>query len=65
MKIYIDEKTCTDCEKCKAACPKGPRVYSIEEREGKKTCTLKDPSYYLGFRMCVTICIEDAIILKN
>ncbi|HEY3363091.1 MAG TPA: 4Fe-4S binding protein [Methanosarcina sp.] len=31
MKRYIDEKKCTGCGKCKTACPKGPRVYSVEE----------------------------------
>jgi Pyruvate/2-oxoacid:ferredoxin oxidoreductase delta subunit len=65
MKIYINNKKCTGCEKCKAACPKGPRVYSIEKSTGKKVCTLKDPSYCLGCRMCVTVCMEDAIALEN
>jgi ferredoxin len=37
MKIYIDEKKCTGCGKCKVACPKDPRVYSIEEKHGKRS----------------------------
>jgi NAD-dependent dihydropyrimidine dehydrogenase PreA subunit len=65
MKIYIDEKKCTGCGKCKAACPKGPRVYSIEEKHGREVCVLKDPSYCLGCRMCVTVCMEDVITLEN
>ena len=35
MKIYINKKKCTGCGKCKAACPEGPRVYSIEEKDRK------------------------------
>jgi len=65
MKIYIDEKKCTGCGKCKTACPKGPRVYSLEEKNGEKTCILKDPSYCLGCRMCTTVCMQDAITLEN
>ena len=65
MKIYIDEEKCTGCGKCKVACPKGPRIYSIEEKNGRKVCILKDPSYCLGCRMCVTVCMEDAITLEN
>jgi ferredoxin len=65
MKIYIDEQKCIGCGKCKAACPKGPRVYSIEEKDEKKVCILKDSSYCLGCRMCVNVCLEDAITLEN
>ncbi|MCO5384112.1 MAG: 4Fe-4S dicluster domain-containing protein [Methanosarcina barkeri] len=36
MKIYIDENKCTGCSKCKASCPKGPRIYSIEEKTEKR-----------------------------
>jgi ferredoxin len=45
MKIYIDEERCIGCGKCKTACPKGPRVYSIEEKHGKMVCVLNDSSY--------------------
>jgi NAD-dependent dihydropyrimidine dehydrogenase PreA subunit len=65
MKIYVDEEKCTGCGKCKPACPKGPRVYSIEEKNGKKVCVVKDPSYCLGCRMCTTVCMADAITLEN
>ncbi|AEH60462.1 4Fe-4S ferredoxin iron-sulfur binding domain protein [Methanosalsum zhilinae DSM 4017] len=65
MKIYIDKDRCTGCGACRRACPKGPRIYSIEEVEGKKIAVVKDPSYCLGCKMCTTVCKPDAITLEN
>ena len=65
MKIYIDEKKCTGCGACRAACPKGPRIYFIEEKDGRAVAVVKDPSWCLGCRLCVSVCMEDAITLEN
>jgi Fe-S-cluster-containing dehydrogenase component len=37
MKIYINNKKCTGCEKYKAACPRSPRIYSIDEKMEKRS----------------------------
>ena len=37
MKIYIDEENVQVGGACKAACPKGLRVYSIEEKKVKRS----------------------------
>ncbi|MCL7411450.1 MAG: 4Fe-4S binding protein [Methanosarcinaceae archaeon] len=65
MKIYINENKCTGCGACRRACPKGPRIYSMEEINGKIKAVVVDPSYCLGCRMCTTVCMADAITLVN
>jgi len=47
MKIYINNKKCTGCEKDKADCPRDPRIYSIDEKT-EKICILKGSSYSLA-----------------
>ncbi|HJH29042.1 MAG TPA: 4Fe-4S dicluster domain-containing protein [Methanosarcinaceae archaeon] len=65
MKIYIDENKCTGCGACRRGCPKGPRIYSIKDRNGKPKAMVIDPSYCIGCRMCTTVCLVDAITLVN
>ncbi|MDD2438735.1 MAG: 4Fe-4S binding protein [Methanosarcinaceae archaeon] len=65
MKIYIDEKKCTGCGACRAACPKGPRIYSLEKKGGRTVAIVKDPSWCLGCRLCLSVCMEDALTLKD
>ena len=65
MKIYIDENKCTGCGACRRVCPKGPRIYSIEEHSGKLKAVVLDPGFCLGCRMCTTVCLVDAITLVN
>jgi Pyruvate/2-oxoacid:ferredoxin oxidoreductase delta subunit len=64
MKIYINNKKCTGCEKDKADCPRDPRIYSIDEKT-EKICILKGSSYCLGCRIFVTVCLEDATPLRT
>jgi len=45
--------------------PERPESLLNRRKNGKKVCVLKDPSYCLGCKMCVTVCMEDAITLEN
>ena len=65
MQIFIDEDKCIGCGACRKSCPKGPRIYSIEEKEGRDVAVVLDPSYCLGCRICTTVCRVDAITLIN
>jgi ferredoxin len=65
MKITIDNNKCTGCGACRKACPKGPKIFLLKDRNGKKVAEVGDPSYCLGCRMCVSVCKPGAITLKN
>ncbi|MBU4372930.1 MAG: 4Fe-4S binding protein [Euryarchaeota archaeon] len=37
MDIIVDAEKCTSCGECIRACPKGPRIYRIVEKDGMQT----------------------------
>ena len=56
-RIEVDHERCTGCGLCKALCPKGPRVWEMEE--GK--AIVKDSTYCIMCGMCATRCPAGAI----
>nr|WP_230627381.1 hypothetical protein [Methanosarcina barkeri] len=41
------------------------QVLSSSKKDRSKVLRFKEPSYYLGCRMCVTVCMEDTTTLEN
>jgi NAD-dependent dihydropyrimidine dehydrogenase PreA subunit len=52
---------CTGCGLCREICPKGPRVWEIDGKEGRKRVVVKDESFCLRCGMCATRCPVQAI----
>jgi len=59
FEIIIDEK-CTGCGKCKAVCPKGPRVFEIMDDKA----VIKDVGSCLNCASCQAFCPVGAIKIK-
>ncbi len=64
IEVYIDTEKCTGCGECIRVCPKGPRIYRIVEKNGKKKAEVADVSFCMGCTTCVTACRAGAIRLK-
>ncbi len=66
IEIFIDEEKCTGCGECVRVCPKGPRIYRIAEKNGKKVAEVLDGSFCFGCTSCVTYCRPGAIkLIRN
>ena len=65
IEIFIDPEKCTGCGECVRVCPKGPRIYRIVEKNGKKVAELMDKSFCLGCTTCVASCPPKAIKLER
>jgi len=63
IEIFIDEEKCTGCGECVRMCPKGPRIFMIVEKNGKKVAEILDRSFCIGCGTCVSICKPGAIRL--
>lgn len=63
--IFIDEEKCTACGECIRVCPKGPRIFRIVEKEGKKVVEVLDRSFCIGCTTCLTACKPGAIRLER
>ena len=65
IEIFIDPEKCTGCGECVRVGPKGPRIYRIVEKNGKKVAELMDKSFCLGCTTCVASCPPKAIKLER
>ncbi|CAG0998976.1 MAG: 4Fe-4S binding protein [Candidatus Methanoperedens sp.] len=63
--IFIDEEKCTGCGECIRVCPKGPRIYRLIEKNGKKVAQVIDKSFCIGCTTCVSYCRPKAIRLER
>jgi len=59
MQIIIDTEKCTGCGKCKEACPKGGKIWTIDKKTKKaKPSNLE---YCHLCIICASKCPEEAI----
>lgn len=65
MDVFIDEEKCTGCGECITVCPKGPRIYRIVEKNGRKVVEVIDKSFCIGCTNCAGICRPKAIRLER
>ncbi len=63
VEILVDAGKCTGCGICREVCPKGPKIWRLDEVEGKRIATVLDKEACLYCTMCVTRCPTDAIKL--
>jgi len=63
--IFIDEEKCTGCGECIRVCPKGPRIYRLIEKNGKKVAQVIDKSFCIGCTTCMSYCRPKAIRLER
>jgi NAD-dependent dihydropyrimidine dehydrogenase PreA subunit len=63
--IFIDEEKCTGCGECIWVCPKGPRIYRLVEKDGKKVAQVIEKSFCIGCTTCVSYCRPKAIRLER
>lgn len=61
LHILVDEKKCIGCGKCAEVCPKGPRIWKLEDRGNEKKAVVIDASLCLYCGLCVTLCPTSAI----
>jgi NAD-dependent dihydropyrimidine dehydrogenase PreA subunit len=64
MEIIVDESKCNGCGKCLQVCPKGPRVWRIEEQGDRKIAKVMDIDYCLNCGNCVAFCPTSAIEIR-
>ncbi len=65
IEIFVDEEKCTGCGECVRVCPKGPRIYRIVEKKGRKVAEVMDKSFCFGCTSCVGVCKLGAIRLEQ
>ncbi len=63
--IIVDTEKCTGCGECIRVCHKGPRIFRIVEKNGKKMAEILDMSFCIGCTNCVVACKPEAIKLKR
>ncbi len=61
FEIIVDEKKCTGCGKCFEVCPKGPKIWKIEN----SLAVLLDINYCINCGTCAALCPEGAIKIKS
>jgi NAD-dependent dihydropyrimidine dehydrogenase PreA subunit len=60
----VDEDKCTGKGRCREVCPKGPRIWEVKEKGGRKVCIVLDINYCLNCGSCVAFCPDNAIRIK-
>jgi Pyruvate/2-oxoacid:ferredoxin oxidoreductase delta subunit len=65
IEIFVDDEKCTGCGECIRVCPKGPRIYRIVEKNGRKVAEVVDINFCIGCTLCVTACKPKAIRLER
>lgn len=64
FEIIITEKRCNGCGKCIEVCPKGPKVFRMEDRGNKKVAVVKDVNYCINCGSCAAFCPKGAIKIE-
>ncbi|HIH62058.1 MAG TPA: ferredoxin family protein [Methanobacteriales archaeon] len=59
MKIIIEYEKCTGCGKCKEACPKGGKIWTIDRK--RKIAIPSNLEYCHLCIICASKCPEEAI----
>ncbi len=63
--IIVDAEKCTGCGECIRVCPKGPRIYRIVDKKGRKVAEVVDKSFCIGCTTCIMACRPEAIRLER
>lgn len=58
MKIIVDKEKCTGCGECKEACPKGGKIWNIEDK-----ATATNLRFCHLCTICASKCPEQAILI--
>jgi NAD-dependent dihydropyrimidine dehydrogenase PreA subunit len=64
MEILVDKEKCSGCGKCSEICPKGPRIWKIEDHGGKRIARVLDINYCLNCGSCASFCPTNAIKIE-
>lgn len=64
VEITVDEEKCNGCGICREVCPKGPRIWDIQDKGGRKLAVVIDISYCIYCTDCATRCPTNAIKVK-
>jgi len=65
IEILVDTEKCTGCGVCVKVCPKGPRIYRIIEKNGRKVAEVLDTGFCIGCTLCAGACKPKAIWLER
>ncbi len=60
FEIIVDKKKCTGTGICMKVCPKGPKVWKLENG----VAVVKDVRYCINCGSCVAMCPRGAIKIK-
>lgn len=58
MRIDVDEEKCTGCGICKESCPKGPKIWNVNQK-----AVATNLRYCHLCTICASKCPEDAITI--
>jgi NAD-dependent dihydropyrimidine dehydrogenase PreA subunit len=60
FEITVDAKKCNGCAKCVDTCPKGPKLWKIENDKA----TVMDVNFCINCAACAAMCPTGAIKIK-
>lgn len=61
FEITINEKKCSGCGKCGEVCPKGPKIWKLEN----DVAVIIDLRYCINCKNCAALCPEGIIKIKD